>query len=47
METADFIKMKDLKDENRRLKKILMNLILQYRALKAVIDKIFKSSDKA
>lgn len=39
-------KIKDLEDENRRLKQIFADLILECRALKNVIEKSFKTSDK-
>jgi putative transposase len=40
-------KMKDLEDENRRLKQMFADLSLECRALKDVIEKSFKTSDKA
>ncbi|MGY3307001.1 hypothetical protein ACVW06_000026 [Pantoea ananatis] len=39
--------MKDLEDENRRLKKIFADQSLECRALKDVTEKSFKTSDKA
>ncbi len=39
--------MKDLEDENRRLKQMFADLSLECRALKDVIEKSFKTSDKA
>ena len=47
MEASDIKKMKDLEDENRRLKQMFVNLNLECRALKNVIEKSFKASDKA
>ncbi len=47
MEASDIKKMKDLEDENRRLKQRFADLSLENRALKDVIDKSFKTSDKA
>jgi len=47
METSDIKKMKDLEDENRRLKQMFADLSLECRALKDVIEKSFKTSDKA
>lgn len=38
--------MKDIKDENRLLKQIVANLNLKCRALKTIIQKNFKTSDK-
>jgi putative transposase len=39
--------MKDLEDENRRLKQMFADLSLECHALKDVIEKSFKTSDKA
>ena len=39
MEAADIKKMKDLEDENRRLKQMFADLSLENRALKDVIEK--------
>ncbi|KYP00782.1 transposase [Yersinia pestis] len=47
MEASDIKKIKDLEDENRRLKQMFANLSLECRALKDVIEKSFKTSDKA
>ncbi|KFD03565.1 transposase [Rahnella aquatilis CIP 78.65 = ATCC 33071] len=47
MEASDIKKMKDLKDENRCLKQMFADLSLEKRALKDVIEKSFKTSDKA
>ena len=44
---ADIKKVKDLEDENRRLKQMFAVLSLECRALKDVIEKRFKTSDKA
>ncbi len=46
MEASDIKKMKDLEDENRRLKQMFADLSLECRALKDVIEKSFKTSDK-
>lgn len=47
MEAADIKNIKDLEDENRRLKQMFADLSLECRALKDVIEKSFKTSDKA
>lgn len=47
MEAADIKKIKDLKDENRRLKQMFANLSLENRALEDVTEKSFKTSDEA
>ena len=39
MEASDIKKMKDLEDENRRLKQMFADLSLENRALKDVIEK--------
>lgn len=44
MEASDIKKIKDLEDENRRLKQMFVDLSLENRALKDVIEKIFKTS---
>lgn len=41
MEASGIKKMKDLVDENRRLKQMLSDLSLEYRVLKDVIEKNF------
>ncbi|CNH64320.1 IS1400 transposase A [Yersinia enterocolitica] len=46
MEAADIKKIKDLEDENRRLKQMFADLGLECRTLKYVIGKSFKNSDK-
>lgn len=47
MEAADIKKIKDLEDENRRLKQMFADLSLDNRTLKDVIEKSFKTIDKA
>ncbi len=47
MEASDIKKMKGLEDGNRRLKQMLADLSLECRGLKDVIEKSFKTSDKA
>jgi putative transposase len=47
MEAADIKKIKDLEDENRRFKQKFADLSLENRALKDVIEKSFRTSDKA
>ncbi len=47
MEACDIKKMKDFEDENRRLKQMFAELSLECRALKDIIEKSFKTSDKA
>ncbi|KLG55104.1 hypothetical protein WQ95_26600 [Escherichia coli] len=44
MEASDIKKIKDLEDENRRLKQMFADLSLEKRALKDVIEKSFKTS---
>jgi putative transposase len=44
---ADIKKMEDLEDENRRLKQMFAKLSLENRALKDVMEKSFKTGDKA
>lgn len=47
MEAADIKKLKELEDENRRFKQMFADLSLECRALKDVIEKCFKTGDKA
>lgn len=47
MEASDIKKMKDLEEENHRLKQMFADLSLENRALKNVIEKSFNTSDKA
>ncbi len=47
MEASDIKKMKDLENENRRLKQMFADLSLECRSLKDVIEKSFTTSDKA
>lgn len=44
MEASDIKKIKDLENENRRLKQMFADLSLENRALKDVIEKSFKTS---
>ncbi len=46
MEASDIKKLKDLEEENRRLKQMVTDLSLECRALKDVIEKSFKNSGK-
>ncbi len=46
MEAADIKKIKDLGGDNRHLKQMFADLSLECRALKYVIEKIFKNSNK-
>ncbi len=46
MEAYDIKKMKDLEDENRRIKQMFADLSHECHALKDVIEKSFKTSDK-
>ncbi len=46
MEAYDIKKMKDLEDENRRLRQMFADLSHECHALKDVIEKSFKTSDK-
>ena len=39
MEVSDVVRMKDLQDENTRLKRIVANLTLQIDAVKTVLEK--------
>lgn len=47
LEAADIKKIKDLEEENLRLKLMFSDLSLECRALKDVMEKSFKTSDKA
>ncbi|KTS70877.1 transposase [Pantoea stewartii] len=47
MEPSDIKKIKEPEDENRRLKQMFAELSLKCRALIDVIEKSFKTSDKA
>lgn len=47
MEASDIKKIKDLEYENRRLKHMFADQILECRALEDVIEKSFKTCDKA
>jgi putative transposase len=47
MEACDIIDMKELEDENRRLKQMFTDLSLENRSLREVIEKIFKTGDEA
>lgn len=47
MEASDIRKMKDLEEENRRLKQMYANLSLEYTVLKDVIEKSSEASRKA
>ena len=44
MEASDIKKIKDIEDENRRLKQMFADLSLENRALKDVIEKSFKTN---
>ena len=46
MEATDIKKIKDLEDENSRLKQMFADLSLECRSLKDAIEKSFKTSDK-
>lgn len=46
MGKSDIKKLKDLEEENRRLKQIFADLSLECRALQNVIEKSFKNSDE-
>ncbi|BEL97403.1 hypothetical protein SM14BL09_45560 [Serratia marcescens] len=47
IEASDIKKMKDLEDENRQLKQMFADQSLECRGLKDVIEKSFKTSEKA
>ncbi len=44
MEASDIKKIKDLEDENRRLKQMFADISLENRALKDIIEKSFETS---
>jgi hypothetical protein len=46
MTASDIRKLKDLEDENRRLKRMYADLCLQDEALKDVVEKSFEASRK-
>lgn len=47
MKASDIKKMKELEEESRRLKQMFVDLSLECHVLKDVIEKSFKTSDKA
>ena len=47
MEASNIKKMKDLEDENRQLEQMFADLSLECCALKDVVEKSFKTGDKA
>jgi putative transposase len=47
MEASDIKRLKDLQEENRRLKQMYANLSLEHEALKDVVTKSHKASQEA
>jgi len=46
MEASDIKRLKELEDENRRLKSMLADLSLEHRILKDIVKKNCKASDQ-